>query len=470
METTITYGEHPDLVLLANEGRRGIRCLVIRDAGIRETDALLLPGVFCVYRQGAYTALLYAQEPRFSLAELEAALGALGLCAGLSGPFELPASARGCMVKARIALETGLRTRPGRTLHPMDELVEAALLEAVRGSLRTQGFSPADFCDPVLWQMAATDEQRDTRYVESLYAYLSCGMDMKRAAQYLGVHRNTLAYRMERVQSLFTLDLKDESRCFELLFSLWLWHSLPHERENMSGAFDAQAAQAALWAHVEQQAPGEAGGDFACSLLAVGVGHMPDDERTALFGRLRACAPEDSAFAYDEDVLLAAVSPQALPAFEEQARACCAGCGCALVIAELFPAGRLYYQARIARMALCAAAGGTARTREICATLLFMAVERTTPLAPYLCEDVIRVMDDDAQKGTALSRSLYAYLLHFMDMKRAAGQIGMHRNTMEYHIRKIDALIGSGMDASRRFMMMCTYKMLALPDITRFGV
>ena len=56
--------------------------------------------------------------------------------------------------------------------------------------------------------------------------------------------------------------------------------------------------------------------------------------------------------------------------------------------------------------------------REIGSTLFFTALERRVSLAPYLCEDVIRVMDEDATRGSALSRSLYAYLLNFMDLKR----------------------------------------------------
>ena len=85
-------------------------------------------------------------------------------------------------------------------------------------------------------------------------------------------------------------------------------------------------------------------------------------------------------------------------------------------------------------------------------------------IPPYLCEDVIRVMDEDATRGSALSRALYAYLLNFMDLKKAAQQLGIHRNTLEYQVRKMNAVIGEPPDGSKRFRMMCTYKMLALPD------
>jgi hypothetical protein len=169
-------------------------------------------------------------------------------------------------------------------------------------------------------------------------------------------------------------------------------------------------------------------------------------------------------------VLFAALSEDALAGFLPKAQALCRGLGCPLVYTQAFDAGRMAQHAQLCRMALCTGAGACVCTRELCSTLFFMAVERSASLAPYLCEDVIRVMDEDARRGTALSRSLYAYLLNFRDMKRAAQQLGMHRNTMEYHMRKVDDLIGRVEDEAHRFMMMCTYKMLALPDRGRYGL
>ena len=131
MAQAITWDEHPDLVLLANGERRGICCLVVRNANAEQTQALCLPGVFCVYRQGERTALLYAQDAGFAgVPALEAAVSRLGMQAGLSGPFALSASARGCMLKAALALQTGSIIAPGRAIYPMDEFGEAALLAA----------------------------------------------------------------------------------------------------------------------------------------------------------------------------------------------------------------------------------------------------------------------------------------------------------------------------------------------------
>ena len=464
---------HPDLALLENENRREIRCLLIRDVPDAQVDALAGYGAFCVYRQGNLAALLYDKDGCKDEQALRDAVLASGIQAGVSGPFALAASARGCMAKARLALETGLLVNPGQAIYPMDEYGEAALLGAVKQALLEQEFIAEDFCDASLMQMAHMDAQRDTQYVQSLHAYLKCGMDMKTAAKELGVHRNTLSYRLERAAALFDLDLKDGSRCFELLFSLWLAEKLQGETAQHDEAlpFDVQAAQGALWSHVERGGQEQTDiGAYGCALLCVDVSRLADAERAALIARVRACMPKESALAYDEDVLLCAVAPERLSLLAERVKPVCAASSCRVVRSQAFPGGRLAQHARLCRMALCAAGGMEVHTRDLCSTLLFMAVECSVSLAPYVSEEVIRVMDDDAQKGTALSRSLYAYLLHFSDMKLAAAQLGMHRNTMEYHLRKIDALIGADKARDRRFMMMCTYKMLALPEIRRYGL
>ena len=85
---------------------------------------------------------------------------------------------------------------------------------------------------------------------------------------------------------------------------------------------------------------------------------------------------------------------------------------------------------RAVGLALLAAGAQTMEMRDMGSTLFFMALERKISLAPYLCEDVIRVMDEDATRGSALSRSLYAYLLNFMDLKKAAQQLGIAYYTL----------------------------------------
>ena len=60
---------------------------------------------------------------------------------------------------------------------------------------------------PGVAEMIAHDTARGTDYARSLCAYLSALGDVRRAADDLGVHANTLRYRLKRAQTLFQLRL-----------------------------------------------------------------------------------------------------------------------------------------------------------------------------------------------------------------------------------------------------------------------
>ena len=226
---------YPDLALLAQPARRAICCLAVEGGG-EKIEGLLNRKPFSRYAENGLTVLLYdeAQSEAWR-AEIERILAESGLCAGLSGPFALAASARGCFPKARIALETGKAVDPGRALYDMGTYSEAALLRAARAALEAQGFRASDFGDAAIEALARLDEREDAQYIRSLRAYLSDGLNLRRAAERLGVHRNTLAYRMRRIEARFALDLSDMNTCFELLFSLWL-------KEGLGGRADDEVA------------------------------------------------------------------------------------------------------------------------------------------------------------------------------------------------------------------------------------
>lgn len=467
---------HPNLALLDGLTQRPVCCLVTENASDEQLRGLGLQIVH-VYRQRVLCAALFElpQESDWQAA-LEARLGALALSAGVSGPFVLAASAQGCMHKARIALETGRRAAPSRALYAMSEYSETALIAAAAKALAAEGFAPGDFCDAAVSQMTALDARTGTQYAPSLREYLRHGLNLRQAAQALNIHRNTLDYRMKRVQELFALDLENVNTCFELLFSFWLTDHFPADesgaRTDASQPFDACEAQTTLWRCIEGGTPADGASDaqFDCRLLGVNVGSLPDEKRIALLKALCALLPQASACAFDEDVLLFALPPHEMDAFASACRAECGKSDCPTILTQPFRSGRLPQHAKLCRMALYVAPQRHVRIQDIGSTLFFMALERRISLSPYLCEEVIRVMDDDALRGTSLSRSLYVYLLNFMDMKRAAAQLGIHRNTMEYQMRKIDALIGAPALQEQRFLMMCTYKMLALPNVPRFGL
>ena len=163
------------------------------------------------------TVLLYdeAQSEAWR-AEIERILAESGLCAGLSGPFALAASARGCFPRrASRWKQAGPSIRGARS-------TTWARTARRRFCARLGRRSRHRASARRIWRrgdraLARLDEQEDAQYIRSLRAYLSDGLNLRRAAERLGVHRNTLAYRMRRIEARFALDLSDMNTCFELL-------------------------------------------------------------------------------------------------------------------------------------------------------------------------------------------------------------------------------------------------------------
>lgn len=451
---------HPDLMLLLEPEHSSICCMVTSGCahGFEELEP------FHHYEEGGMTALLFDKVGEISsfMQRAEAILEKLGCIAGLSGPFALSVSARGCLEKARIALETGRNHAPGKRLYTMNEFGETALIEACTAALEATEFCAEDFCDDVLFRLEEMDRQEQTQYVQSLRGYLQNELDLRQAAAIQGIHRNTLAYRIKRIQERFSLDLDNKNTCFELLFSFWLREHFPKGKEKRADCAKQGDKERVLWRYAQRCSLAETENPFPICVCYVGTDHLSDSRRDALVLQLSGLG---YACAFREEEIYLACAPEEMDALTAQAKEACEALNCSVIVSGAFDSARIRQKIALCRWAARISGPGITRLRDIGSTLFFTAVSRYVPLSPYLSEEVIRVMDEDATKGSSLSRSLFVYLLNFNDMKEAAGKLGMHRNTMEYQIRKIESFVGGELDKRRRFMMMCTYRMLALPEM-----
>ena len=85
------------------------------------------------------------------------------------------------------------------------------------------------FADARLAALDAYDRERGAELVKTLEAYLLAGASVAGAAEALGVHRNTLAYRIARIEEVGELDLDDPATRFDLHLALVIRHVLPGE-------------------------------------------------------------------------------------------------------------------------------------------------------------------------------------------------------------------------------------------------
>ena len=78
------------------------------------------------------------------------------------------------------------------------------------------------YIHPDLRRLEEVDRHGDSQYVHTLFEYLLCGGNYTDTAARLGLHRNSLIYRMSRIQEIISTDLSDHENRQLLFYSYML--------------------------------------------------------------------------------------------------------------------------------------------------------------------------------------------------------------------------------------------------------
>ncbi len=131
------------------------------------------------------------------------------LSEGLSGLYELPALYR----TAREALDLMMDDRfHGGNVCTVAQLRTALLL---KGTEKRQ-----DLISQEVQRLAAYDREKGTQYCETLYCYLTCSHSLKKICDALFTHRNTVLYRIRKMQEDFSIPLDEPLLYADLLLSV----------------------------------------------------------------------------------------------------------------------------------------------------------------------------------------------------------------------------------------------------------
>lgn len=113
---------------------------------------------------------------------------------------------------ARTTLAIGKTLHPGSRAHFYADMVLPVLLDGLR-----QGWQAEELMAPLAPLMR---HNRQGQLVRTLYTWFDRGMQMAATAKALNIHRNTLDYRMQRIQEISGLDLANTEDCVRLYLGL----------------------------------------------------------------------------------------------------------------------------------------------------------------------------------------------------------------------------------------------------------
>lgn len=117
--------------------------------------------------------------------------------------------------QASIAYEIGtLTNKTSICIYPYENVVLFHLFSKIRNKDDLK-----IFCHPSYNKLLKYDKLNGTEYCKSLYEYILCANNISAAANKLFIHRNTMAYRLNKISEITGLDLTDGINIIKLYFS-----------------------------------------------------------------------------------------------------------------------------------------------------------------------------------------------------------------------------------------------------------
>lgn len=216
----------------ASPAARRIACLNVKglnsynagDDSLRDEISALLPGsTATVLNQKIYILMPFVAdiEKNNKIKErLEKWLLKKHISIGISDVFyDLYQSGR---FKAQA--EYALTHIPHKTICWYEEVIAQDMLEHIPAETRNY------YCCMSIREIAQYDKEHNTQYIQTLKAWLSSGTHLKETSYILKMHRNSISYRLQKIQDEFALDLNDCSMYLSWLMSCIIL-SAPQEQK-----------------------------------------------------------------------------------------------------------------------------------------------------------------------------------------------------------------------------------------------
>ena len=142
---------------------------------------------------------------------------------GISNPFHKIELLREALSEAQDALSTGKSIDSGRRVFSFEEFSVSVMLKhfSETGNL-TRYIHPAVSC------IAQYDEECRTKLLETVREYIQNSCSIKKTAEALYLHRNSVIYRLHKAEEVSGLDLNDPDTQFALRMSFCILQVSPN--------------------------------------------------------------------------------------------------------------------------------------------------------------------------------------------------------------------------------------------------
>lgn len=134
--------------------------------------------------------------------------------AGISTCFQELAGFKNHYDQSVKALELGVSIHPNEKRFYYQDYSFYHLLELAGDQINLK-----DFCNPVLLDLITYDQQYKTDYCHNLFIYLQNDSNVTKTSQHFQIHRNSMKYRIKKIEEIMGVTLDDMDAKFSLLQS-----------------------------------------------------------------------------------------------------------------------------------------------------------------------------------------------------------------------------------------------------------
>ncbi|MEH7494042.1 PucR family transcriptional regulator [Neobacillus niacini] len=171
---------------------------------------------------GEYLYLLMANLPSGDAAKnrnqtMGELMGKYQCYCGLSGVFDDLSKRSNFRLRAQKELEVGHAIHPDEKLYFFDDYYLEIL-----ASYAAEGLGEAGYALPELEKLREIDRKKGTDYYYTLKTHLVLGNNINLTAAKLHIHRNTLVYRLAKIEEVTEVDINDEEVIRRLMAAMTL--------------------------------------------------------------------------------------------------------------------------------------------------------------------------------------------------------------------------------------------------------
>ena len=208
-----------------------VRCPVSFDVPIHSVPYLNLlnkyfsKSLICVYRDSiilAVRATDYPLEQPVERQKLEKFLKAENICCGISMMFGNFMDLRRSYTQSRFAADY-CRSGPNMALCSYNECYEEHVMRSLENTAELKCF-----CHPGILSLWESGDEVQREMIRCLYHYFLNGRNISATADAVHVHRNTLLYRLGKVEEMLNIEIKQpaQEQAFYYLFSCMITQHL----------------------------------------------------------------------------------------------------------------------------------------------------------------------------------------------------------------------------------------------------